>query len=247
MALKADDDQASGADLPGGHMTSTNPADEPTGAAVDVTTTATYDEIARTYYDKWHDRSAIQEHLRRFVHMLRAYNLAGLPVVDVGCGPGFDAAFFRQSGLRAIGLDLSPGMMAAGRPEFGGDYVQADMRLLPLAGKIGGLWVSASFLHVARSQAPAVLRGFANVLVPGGLLYLSLKFGRGAEWTAESHGVPLSRYFVYWQPEQVDDLLRGAGFRVVEGWLGPADAATRWLIRFARRTDQRPHLTLTTI
>ena len=247
MAPGADDELAPGADPPGGRMTSSDQKDERAGAADHATTTATYDEIARIYYEKWHDRSAIHEHLRRFVSMLRAYDLAALPVVDVGCGPGFDAAFFRRSGLWTIGLDLSTGMMAAGRPEFGGDYVQADMRFLPLAGNIGGLWASASFLHVARNQAPAVLRGFADALVPGGILYLSLKFGRGAEWTAKSHGVPLPRYFVYWRPEEVDSLLRGAGFHIVDGWLSPANEATRWLIRFARKTGQRLDLTLTTI
>lgn len=246
MAPAADDKLASGAGMPDGQMTPSDRTDEPAGAG-DHATTATYDEIARIYYEKWHDRSAIHDHLRRFISMLHAYDLAELPVVDVGCGPGFDAAFFRRSGLWTIGLDLSRGMMAAGRPEFGGDYVQADMRWLPLAGKIGGLWVAASFLHVARKQAPAVLRGFADALVPGGIFYLSLKHGQGAEWTSESHGVPLPRYFVYWQPEEVDGLLRGAGFRIVDGWLSPANGATRWLIRFARKTSQRLDFALTTI
>ncbi|UCG22696.1 MAG: methyltransferase domain-containing protein [Chloroflexota bacterium] len=247
MAPKTDDDPAPGGDLPGSQLTPSDQMDEPAGVASSARTIATYDEIAQIYYKRWHDRSAIHEHLRRFVGMLRAYDLARLPIVDVGCGPGFDAAFFRRSGLRTIGLDLSPAMMAAGQPEFGGDYVQADMRHLPLAGRIGGLWVSASFLHVTRNQAPAVLQGFADALVPGGILYLSLKFGQGAEWTSESHGTPLPRYFVYWRPAEVDGLLRKAGFRTVDGWLSPANEETRWLIRFARKMDQRRQMTLTTI
>ena len=247
MAPKVDDDLASGPDKPASHDIPSNPMDHPAGAAASATTTATYQEIAPIYYEKWHDRSAIQEHLRRFVSMLRAYNLTALPVVDVGCGPGFDAAFFRRSRLWTIGLDLSRAMMDAGRKEFGGDFVQADMCHLPLADKIGGLWVSASFLHVPRDQAQAALRGFANALAPGGILYLSLKFGQGAEWTSESHGVPLPRYFVYWQPDEVDDLLREAGFRIVDGWLSQANEATRWLIRFARKAGRRPDLTLSTI
>ncbi|MGD2076871.1 MAG: methyltransferase domain-containing protein [Chloroflexota bacterium] len=197
-------------------------------------TTATYDQIAARYYERWHDRSAIHQHLARFVDMMRAYGLSELPVVDVGCGPGFDAAFLRQSGLRCIGLDLSLAMMKVGRPEFGGDYVLGDMRALPLA-IVGGLWVSASMLHVPRDQAPAVLRGFARVLAPGGLLYLSLKAGQGAEWTQESQGLPLSRYFVYWSPDQLDELLHASGFSLVDGWLSPVDETTSWLIRFARK------------
>jgi SAM-dependent methyltransferase len=218
------------------------PAEEtaPGGRDISQATIATYDQIAAIYYEKWRDRSAIHRHLTRFVDMIRVYGLGALPVLDIGCGPGFDAAFFRQSGLRAVGLDLSPAMMRAGRPEFGGDYVQADMRHLPLASGVGGLWAGASLLHLPRQEVPAILRHFAGFLVPGGLLYLSLKAGQGAEWTAQSHGVPLPRYFVYWQPEALDQALRDAGFQIVDGWLSPADQAaggqpTGWLIRFARK------------
>ncbi|HSG18797.1 MAG TPA: class I SAM-dependent methyltransferase [Anaerolineae bacterium] len=247
MVPRTDDDPPPGKSVPGNHLTASDAMDEPAGITASATTTATYDEIAHIYLERWLDRSAIHEHLRRFASMLRAYDLAGLPIVDIGCGPGFDAAYFREIGLRTIALDLSRDMMVAGRPEFGGDYIQADMRHLPLAGKIGGLWVNASFLHVDRAQAPATLRGFASALVPDGILYLSLKSGQGAEWISESHGVPLPRYFVYWQPDDVDDLLCGAGFRIVEGWLSAADEATRWLIRFARKADRRTDLNLTTI
>lgn len=197
-------------------------------------TIATYEQIAADYYERWRDRSAISHHLDRFVDMIRAYGLTDLPVVDVGCGPGFDAAYFRRSGLRSLGIDLSLAMMCAGRPEFGGPYVQGDMRHLPLA-SAGGLWVSASMLHVPRDEALAVLRGFAGVLAPGGLLYLSLKAGQGAEWTESSHGYPLPRYFVYWQPADLDSMLASAGFDIVDGWLSPASETTRWLIRFARK------------
>jgi SAM-dependent methyltransferase len=200
-------------------------------------TIATYNQIADIYHQRWSDRSAIREHLTRFVDMMRVYGLTDLPVVDVGCGPGFDSAFFRQSGLRAVGIDLSLAMMKAGRPSYGGEYIQADMRRLPIAAA-GGLWISASMLHVPRDQAPAVLEGFAAALAPGGLLYLSLKAGQGAAWTRESHGKPLARYFVYWQPEELDLTLRAAGFQVVDGWLSPVNEATTWLIRYARKVAQ---------
>jgi SAM-dependent methyltransferase len=212
-------------------------------------TVDTYEQIAPVYYEKWRDRSLIHHHLTRFADMIRAYGLGALPVIDVGCGPGFDAAFFREVGLSAIGLDLSLAMMMTGRPELGGDYIQADMRHLPLASSVGGLWAGASLLHLPRREVPAVLHNFNDVLTPGGLLYLSLKAGRGDEWTLESHGVPLPRYFVYWQPETLDRVLRQAGFRIVDGWLSPSGQAKSgpgadWLIRFARKSPTGNSLNL---
>ena len=159
MAPAANDDLAPGAELLGSPVTPSDPMDQPAGIAASARTTATYDEIAPIYYEKWHDRSAIEEHLRRFVGMLRAYNLTALPVVDVGCGPGFDAAYFRGTGLRTIGLDLSPAMMAAGRPEFGGDYVQADMRHLPLAAKIGVIPTDLNHFSVLHQYFQATVLG----------------------------------------------------------------------------------------
>ena len=200
-------------------------------------TVETYEQIAGVYYEKWYDRSAILHHLHRFVEMMRAYRLAALPVVDIGCGPGFDAHHLRQAGLQVIGIDLSLAMMNAGRSEFGGHYVQADMRFPPVSSRMGGLWISASMLHLPRLEVPTVLERFAATLVSGGLLYLSLKAGQGSEWTDESHGQPLPRYFVYWQPEELDNKLREAGFQIVDGWVSPVSDSATWLIRFARKAS----------
>jgi SAM-dependent methyltransferase len=218
----------------------------PSGATASARTTATYNDIAQIYYDKWLDRSTITQHLDRFVDMMRVYGLADLPLLDVGCGPGFDADFFRRAGLIAVGVDLSAQMMRAGRSQYGGDYVQADMRRLPFIKGIGGLWASASMLHVPREETAAVLRGFATLLAPGGILYLSLKAGQGAEWTAESHGLPLPRYFVYWQPDDLDAALRQAGYQIVDGWTSATNESTTWLIRFARAAIGDLDLPLTT-
>ena len=146
-------------------------------------TIATYDDIASRYYDLWHDRSAIQEHLDRFSAMLHAYSLQHDIVIDVGCGPGFDSAILMEKGLKVIGIDLSFGMLQVGRKRFPVPLVQADMLALPLAPRVGGLWVSASLLHLCREDAICAIRNFANRLLPGGLLYLSLKAGNGESMT----------------------------------------------------------------
>ncbi len=235
MARENSESAAAGPERPGDKPGQSFGLERTVRGPVSDVTTATYDEIAHIYYDHTHDRSAIHEHLVRFADMIRAYGLVDLPIVDVGCGPGFDAAFFRGKGLRAVGVDLSPTMIKIGREEFGGDYVLADMRRLPFSANIGGLWVSASFLHLPRVEAPVVLQRFGHFMVPGALLYVSVKAGRGAEWTAESHGQPRSRYFVYWQPEGLDALLHEANFRIVEGWTSPVDEETTWIFRFARK------------
>lgn len=201
-----------------------------------VATTSTYDQIAVTYADRWQDRSMLTADAARFAALLPSPGV----VCDVGCGPGFDTAVLREKGINAVALDRSWGMMQTGRVAHGVDvpFVQADMRHLPL-GKtaVSGLWAAASLLHLPREDVAVVLPNFARVLQPNGILYLSLKLGDGAQWTAAAaHDEALSRFFTYWQSETLDPLLLQAGFHIVEGWQSNGRSA-QWLVRLARRTS----------
>jgi SAM-dependent methyltransferase len=166
--------------------------------------------------------------------MLKAYGLSKELIVDVGCGPGFDTATFHREGLSAIGADLSANMLKLAREQYQGDFILADMRRLPLAQKVGGLWVSASMLHIPLDDVPETLRNFSHFLLPGGLLYLSLKLGNNADWRTGPYGE--ARFFTYYQPERLDKMIREAGFQIVEGWQsGVLEDQTQWLMRFARK------------
>lgn len=197
------------------------------------TTTHTYDAVAGLYFERWRDRSPIEAHIKRFAEMIHAYNLQDEIILDVGCGPGFDAALLRENYLKVIGVDLSFGMLQIGQRHFPVPLVLADMRCLPVTARIGGLWVSASLLHLDRGDSSLALQRFAHFLLPGGLLYLSLKLGSGDGWSQDLYGKP--RYFSYWQPAEIDSLLKTAGFRIVDGWQGDG-VEDQWLIRFARKS-----------
>jgi SAM-dependent methyltransferase len=77
-------------------------------------TIKTYDAIASDYLARWHDRSPLEAQFKRFVSMLNVYSLNQLPILDVGCGPGFDTAQFRSHSLDVIGVDLSWQMLVIG-------------------------------------------------------------------------------------------------------------------------------------
>ena len=198
-------------------------------------TIQSYNRIAPDYLDRWRVRSVTKEHSQRFVSLLVEQGVTDHPIIDVGCGPGFDAAVLRESGLQVVGLDLSLGMMQAGRSEFPGDFVLADMRCLPLGPSAGGLWVSASLLHLPREDVPAAFHGFARTLIPGGVLYLAVKQGHGEEWTQESYGRPEPRHFTYWLAGELDSHLDEAGFNIVESATNPSESNPNafWLVRFA--------------
>ena len=195
-------------------------------------TRASYDLLAPRYSEVRRDRSVVQPYLDRFASLLPPGSL----VLDVGCGPGFDAAALRERGLRVIGLDRSSGMLHSGLAEWPGPRVQADMRALPIGSGVNGLWVSASLLHLERADVPGALGGFRRLLAPGGWLYLSVKArvkgGSGGSWDEKPYGVDLPRWFTYWSGEELDAALERAGFDVAER-RDSRIGGQHWIVRMA--------------
>jgi SAM-dependent methyltransferase len=194
-------------------------------------TRAVYDRIAGEYFQHRYRREGLEPLYDRFARRLPAGSL----VLDVGCGPGFDAAALRDRGLRAFGLDYSWGMLATGRVQVGGPTGQADMRRLPLARRsCDGLWVMASLLHLPRAQVPATLREFHRVLRPGGVLLLSVKGGAGEGWRQTLDRPGIDRFYTFWPADELNQVLETAGFQLVEQWENRVNDV-RWLGRLAQR------------
>jgi len=210
-------------------------------------TIATYNRIAADYAARWQNRTVLAAEAGAFAALAGPNGR----VLDVGCGAGFDTAVLGQHGLHAVGVDLSWGMMQAGRQRGMGtdsqgvDFVQADMRALPFAAGWDGIWACASLLHVPRPQVPAVLSRFAALLRPDGVLYLSVKLGDDEAWTADKYGRQHARFFTYWRPETLDPLLADAGFQIVSGDVqqGKHDI---WLSRLAQKTPDSQQATMNT-
>lgn len=95
---------------------------------------------------------------------------AGWRVLDVGCGAGRHARALVAAGARPVGLDLSPELLARAK-EAGVPLVRADMRALPVRSRsvdlVVNLFTSFGYFEDDAEHA-RVLRGFADVLVPGG-------------------------------------------------------------------------------
>jgi ubiquinone/menaquinone biosynthesis C-methylase UbiE len=187
----------------------------------------TYDAIGAEFLEKTRDRSDIRKWLDGFASLLPAGSL----VIDVGGGPGFDAAELRGRGLEAICVDLSLGMLRSGIREFPAPRVQADLRCLPFPSRsVCGAWVNASLLHLSKPEAGSALREIHRVLRAPGFLHVSVKRGRGSEWESGSYGKP--RWFQYWSGAELDAVLEASGFSVEAAWVNETARAT-WLVRLA--------------
>lgn len=143
-----------------------------------VATPAPYDAIAQDY-----QRSRASP-LRTFIESHTLWSLlgpvAGLAVLDVGCGEGCYARQLKAAGAaRVVGVDLSPAMLDLARaaeratPQ-GIEYHCAPAEALPELGGPGGFDVvlAAYLLHYAPDLGALgqMTAGLARKLRPGGRL-----------------------------------------------------------------------------
>jgi TDG/mug DNA glycosylase family protein len=175
---------------------------------------------------------------RSALHRERAAGLAaralpGLPVGDLGCGPGNYLADL-GAGAAVVAVDAASAMLAVARRQdcAAARFIQADLEALPLRpGSLGGAWASNSYLHVPKARLPLAMARLHAVLAVGAPLALSVVAGEGeGDWPGDDFP---GRFFAYWQPEELGPVLTGAGFDVeavtVEGervWAGAIRART---------------------
>lgn len=101
--------------------------------------------------------------------------------------------------------------------------------------KYDGIWACASILHLRREELPEVFRKMYRALKPGGILYVSFKYG---DFEGERNG----RYFTDMTEETAEELLESVPeLKIKERWVtGDVRAgrgAEKWLNMILRRSD----------
>jgi len=171
-------------------------------------------------------------------------------VLDVGSAYGRDLAYLaRFPDVEPLGIDNSPAFvqMLATQAQEGkipqGSFLRMDMRHMPdfTDGTFDVVRHNATLLHIPilpnGAGADEAVRESFRVLKPGGLLYVSVKAGRGFKLET-AHDTSLGRPHQYYTRGLLTDLLNRNGFRILRV-LTRRDVrrglAVRWLIAFAEK------------
>ncbi len=98
-------------------------------------------------------------------------------ILDLGCGTGRDSLYFLDHGYTVLPMDASEAMCKIASKITGLTVRQLRFENLDYTDEFDGVWACASLLHVEREKLPAILRKINKALKPGGILYMSFKYG----------------------------------------------------------------------
>lgn len=142
-----------------------------------------------------------------------------------------------RRGLSAFSLDTSQNMLKIGRERFRGIFIQGNMLQLPFASNsFGGIWANANLQHVSRLEFANVLNECWRVLQPAGILYFSVKDGKGELYENANYGPNLPRWFTLWQTPALDAILEDTNLEVISSKEISTDRE-KWLIRYCRKVE----------
>lgn len=178
---------------------------------MDQKTVAAYDAQAQQYEnetkDFW-DRFPIG-----FIEKFS--NLAGRTIVDLGCGPGRDAAILRSLGHEITCVDASQTMVNICEKQ-GFKTAKADLLLLPFeSANFDAAWAYTSFLHLPKKQLRNGLVEMKRVVKRQGIFGIGMIEGEG-ELYKETPKVSMPRFFAYYSTTELEQAFADTGFEVID-------------------------------
>jgi len=147
--------------------------------------------------------------------------LADLPdgarVLDAGCGAGVPIAGRLARRFTLTGLDISPVQVELARSHVpDGAFLVGDMSDPDLPpGSFEGVVCLFALFHLPREEHAATLGGFARLLRPGGVLFISVGNSDHAGYVEEDWiGSGSAVYWSHHDAETNARLVREAGFAI---------------------------------
>lgn len=133
-----------------------------------------YQDNAQTFFD-----GTVNVDMSSLYETFTKYLAPGARVLDAGCGSGRDTKAFLEMGYQVEAFDASPAMVELAREHTGLPVQLMTFADVDWKEMFDGIWCCASLLHVPAVELPGVMRRLADALKPGGVGYVSFKYGDG--------------------------------------------------------------------
>jgi len=188
------------------------------------TTLAYYNGRAEAFWQGTRDHDVSQN----YAALLDAVEgAAPYTILDLGCGPGRDLAYFKSLGHEVVGLDGAEEFVTMARAATGCEVLHQDFLALDLPpARFDGVFANASLFHVPSAELPRVLGALHGALKPRGVLFASNPRGQNEE------GMSGERFGCYHDLEAWQGFLGAAKFSEIKHYYRPQ----------GRPRDQQPWL-----
>jgi SAM-dependent methyltransferase len=154
-------------------------------------------------------------------------------ILDAGCGSGRDSSHFLKAGFKVTAFDACPELAQIASETLRRPVEVMEFMDLESQMEFDAVWCCASMLHVPMEDLPAVAERIIRALKPGGIWYLSFKYGDGERIASDG------RQFWDFIPETLEAfLLRHEELSVVELWTNhncQSDTSNHWVNAVVRR------------
>ena len=162
------------------------------------------------------DLSYIYDKFMRALEGARGTDRTKLKILDVASGPGRDTQYFISEGFIVRAFDASPAMASRCRDRIRikredgnsavklaaeqSDCEEKSFEEIEFQSEFDGIWAMAAFVHVPYNKMAEVIERMGIALKRNGILYLSLKNGKGSDKF-------LNRTFYFYDKERILDLV----------------------------------------
>jgi len=166
-------------------------------------TIETYNKSTKALADKFNKSGARIDDIERvFAH----FEKNDLNVLEIGCGNGRDAQEILKHTKNYLGIDVSEEMIKLAKeslPEA--KFVVADIEDYVLPVNLDIIFAFASLLHTDKDSLRQILDSAYRALNPGGIFFISLKYGGYHEkTTTDKFG---TRTYYFYTPEKIFELM----------------------------------------
>lgn len=129
-------------------------------------------------------------------------------ILEIGSGFGRDAEYIRSQGFDIECTDAVPNFVEILQQK---DFSARALNALTdeITKGYSMIFADAVLLHFTPQESKLVTEKIYNALPTNGIFALRVKKGNGGEWTEAKLGAP--RYFYYWQPEDLKEMLEECG------------------------------------
>ncbi len=166
-----------------------------------------YNANARDLYEK-----TIDIDLQDIYDAFEAYLKMGDKILDVGFGSGRDSLYFCEKRYNVVSIDFAKEVVMRGKNLLNNEVLLVDVEDIRYEDEFDAIWASAVLLHSTTDKIHDILKRCHSALKPGGILYVSFKYGEG-EATRKG------RYFNDFNEEKFQKLMSTEdGFAIEKMW-----------------------------